>query len=76
MAAAGAAESAKQASAMNARDRPLRGRIEEVLAGDSRPGMLAVIRAFSGKVDTDLGFTRDRQSILPKSAIADLGGFP
>jgi uncharacterized protein (TIGR02444 family) len=34
------------------------------------------LKAFSGKVDTDLGFTRDRQSILPKSAIADLGGFP
>jgi len=33
--------------------------------------------AFSGKVDTDLGFTRDRQSISPKSAPADLGGgFP
>ena len=37
---------------------------------------LTGIRAFSGKVDTDLGFTRDRHSILPKSAIADLGGFP
>ena len=34
------------------------------------------LRAFSGKVDTDLGFTRDRQSTLPKSATADLGGFP
>jgi len=32
--------------------------------------------AFSGKVGTDLGFTRDRHSILPKSAEADLGGFP
>jgi 1-carboxybiuret hydrolase len=32
--------------------------------------------AFSGKVATDLGFTRDRQSISPKSATADLGGFP
>jgi drug/metabolite transporter (DMT)-like permease len=32
--------------------------------------------AFSEKVDTDLGFTRDRHSISPKSAIADLGGFP
>jgi hypothetical protein len=27
-------------------------------------------------VGTDLGFTRDRQSISPKSAEADLGGFP
>jgi hypothetical protein len=25
---------------------------------------------------TDLGFTRDRQSMLPKSATADLGAFP
>src|SRR5712691_5845812 len=33
-------------------------------------------RAFSGKVDTDLGFTRDRHSMSPKSAEADLGGFP
>jgi hypothetical protein len=32
--------------------------------------------AFSGNVDADLGFTRDQHSILPKSAIADLGGFP
>src|SRR6266852_1741150 len=36
----------------------------------------AEVRAFSGKVDSDLGFTRDRQSTMPKSAIADLGGFP
>jgi hypothetical protein len=34
------------------------------------------IGAFSGKVNTDLGFTRDRHSIQPKSAQADLGGFP
>src|SRR5260370_28498249 len=33
-------------------------------------------RAFSGKADTDLGFTRDRHSMSPKSAEADLGGFP
>jgi GntR family transcriptional regulator, transcriptional repressor for pyruvate dehydrogenase complex len=32
--------------------------------------------AFSGKVDTDLGFTRDPRSTSPKSAAADLGGFP
>src|ERR1700687_6186367 len=32
--------------------------------------------AFSGKVETDLGSTRDRHSISPKSATADLGGFP
>src|SRR5713101_7641664 len=41
---ASAAESAKQASAMNARGRPLRWRIEEVIAGDSRLGTLAFIR--------------------------------
>src|SRR5712692_8504852 len=34
------------------------------------------LRAFSGKVDADLGFTRDRHSMSPKSAEADLGGFP
>jgi hypothetical protein len=33
-------------------------------------------RAFPGKVDTDLGFTRDRRSMSPESATADLGGFP
>jgi hypothetical protein len=27
-------------------------------------------------VVTDLGFTRDQHLILPKSAKADLGGFP
>src|SRR5207244_3220959 len=32
--------------------------------------------AFSGKVGIDLGFTRDRHSILLKSATADLSGFP
>src|SRR5712692_3101231 len=35
-----------------------------------------LFRAFSGKVDTDLGFTRDRHSMLLKSAEADLSGFP
>jgi aspartyl-tRNA(Asn)/glutamyl-tRNA(Gln) amidotransferase subunit A len=32
--------------------------------------------ASSGNVDIDLGFTRVRRSISPKSATADLGGFP
>src|SRR5271157_4288787 len=32
--------------------------------------------AFPGKVDTALGFTRDRHSMSPKSNKADLGGFP
>src|SRR5271166_5540372 len=34
------------------------------------------LRAFPGKVDTDLEFTRDRHSMSPKSAKADLSGFP
>src|SRR5262245_26824529 len=33
-------------------------------------------RAFSGKVGTDLGFTRDQHLMLAKSARADLDGFP
>jgi zinc D-Ala-D-Ala dipeptidase len=32
--------------------------------------------AFSGKVDTDLGSTRDQHSTVPKSPTGDLGGFP
>jgi hypothetical protein len=36
---------------------------------------IAAPRAFSGKVDTALGFTRDQQSMSPKSAAADLAGF-
>jgi hypothetical protein len=37
-----------------------------------RPRLLLVIDAFS----TDLGFTRDRLHLAPKSAKADLGGEP
>jgi hypothetical protein len=37
---------------------------------------VASLGAFPGKVGTDLGFTRDQHSILPKSATADLGGSP
>jgi len=37
---------------------------------------VASLGAFSGKVEPDLGFTRDQHSISPKSATADLGGFP
>jgi hypothetical protein len=33
------------------------------------------MRAATGRPATDLGFTRDRHLIVPKSAIADLGRF-
>ena len=50
-------------------------------SGEWRDGIARVLRAFSGKsltpagsiAETDLGSTRDRRSILPKSATADLG---
>jgi 23S rRNA (adenine2030-N6)-methyltransferase len=45
-------------------------------SGEWREGIARVLGVFSGKVEPDLGFTRDRHSILPKSAKADLGGFP
>jgi hypothetical protein len=48
----------------------------EAAAAVGRGVFAASARAFSGKVDTDLGFTRDRQSMSLKSATADLSGFP
>jgi hypothetical protein len=54
----------------------LNASFERLLARYRETSAVSGARAFSGKVDTDLGSTRDRHSISPKSATADLGGFP